>query len=63
MVHQVIYANPWPAATPVPADSPCCPVMLRREGRVPYGCTRERGHAGLHEAGSLSGIKYAEWSD
>lgn len=64
MVHTVIYAYPFPTALPVDRSKPCCPAMLPREGKVPWACTRERGHDNYHQAGSLfSRNKMAEWSD
>jgi len=64
MVHTVIYAHPYPAASPVSKDAPMCPGMLPRDGKVPFACTRERGHAGYHQATNLgSAKKLAEWSD
>jgi hypothetical protein len=64
MVHTVIYSRPFPPAKQVEKDAPVCLAMLPRDGKVPFGCTRERGHDGHHEAASLNGrTKLAEWSD
>ena len=60
----MIYAHPFPAASPIRTDLPMCPVMLPRDGRIPWACTRERGHGGNHQAASwVGGMKLAEWSD
>lgn len=64
MVHTVIYAHPFPEASPVDRGQPMCPAMLPRAGKVPWACTRERGHNGHHQATALGNRKkLAEWSD
>lgn len=66
MVQTVIYAAPYPRTrAPRPeATSGCLAMLLRQDGKVPYGCTRERGHDPFrHQAVDADGLLLAEWSD
>lgn len=56
-----VYAYPFPRATPVPADSPCCQGHFA-VGERGYVCTREIGHKQRHEAGIPGGKKMADWT-
>lgn len=54
---------PMTSQAPLCDGSKCCQADYRDEIDTvfPWGCTREDGHEGNHEAGDFEGKKMAEW--
>ena len=44
-----------------PSNWPCEGAHECGIGHPRWKCTREKGHDGNHEAGGISGQKFAEW--
>lgn len=55
------YRSPFPEMTDRAGAGPMCISIAPRGSGTPWGCTRPYGHEGDHEAGGLSGQKYASW--
>lgn len=63
MAELIKHYAPFPEATSrAKAGQSVCPSRCTGyDTNLTYGCTREDGHPGQHEAGTPSGLKVASW--